>query len=374
MSSGIIIFYTIESYKFNDHFRSRNNKKSTSTVLHSDKSIHSLTQSQFLYDIPIVPLKVMIFIDGTWFYYSFLKGRDECPIRDKFGDKWWANNKLDYSMLTHVIMDNLSKQYNSIHKSRRLLENVRTHIFTSTKASTDSDSARIKMIDEFSKLKYDIHRFETMGTVEKCVDISLAVEMLYMATVPDSYDIAVILSGDKDFIPALQKTRMKGKRVAICSMRNSCNPDLMNPEYNARDFDPIWIEDYLDILIQPTEINSEAEKLILKTIIGSIESSVDNSQGSRDIGRALSKIIIRQDGGGSKSALEYIKTKYNNLNNYFLKNDDCFRLQYYPKQSEYKIFLKSSDIELDKADELEPEPRSDKIYVNVSEKGKKVIL
>jgi uncharacterized LabA/DUF88 family protein len=46
---------------------------------------------------------------------------------------------------------------------------------------------------------------------EKCVDISLAVEMLYMATVPDAYDVAVIITGDKDFMPAMQKTRLTGR-------------------------------------------------------------------------------------------------------------------------------------------------------------------
>ena len=42
------------------------------------------------------------------------------------------------------------------------------------------------------------------------MDISLAVEMLYMATVPDAYDVAVIITGGKDFMPAMQKTRLTG--------------------------------------------------------------------------------------------------------------------------------------------------------------------
>jgi hypothetical protein len=31
-----------------------------------------------------------------------------------------------------------------------------------------------------------------------------------MATVPDAYDVAVIITGDKDFMPAMQKTRLTG--------------------------------------------------------------------------------------------------------------------------------------------------------------------
>jgi hypothetical protein len=80
------------------------------------------------------------------------------------------------------------------------------------------------------------------------VDISLAVEMLYMSTVSDAFDIAVLVSGDKDFIPALEKVRRLAKRVAICSMRNSCNKDLCNSENTIRDFDMIWLDDYIEEL------------------------------------------------------------------------------------------------------------------------------
>ena len=44
---------------------------------------------------------------------------------------------------------------------------------------------------------YDVHMMETIGKGEKCVDIQLAVEMLHYATVPNAYDMAVLLSGDK---------------------------------------------------------------------------------------------------------------------------------------------------------------------------------
>lgn len=83
------------------------------------------------------------------------------------------------------------------------------------------------------------------------MDIALAVEMLYMATIPGAFDIAVIVTGDKDFMPALEKTRLLGKRVAICSMRNGCNGDLIRIENRIRDFEMIWLDDYLDELIVP---------------------------------------------------------------------------------------------------------------------------
>ena len=61
----------------------------------------------------------------------------------------------------------------------------------------------------------------------------------------------VIVSGDKDFIPALARIRQKGKRVALCSMRNCCSRDLLVPSTHCRDFDPIWLDDHLEYLIRP---------------------------------------------------------------------------------------------------------------------------
>ena len=46
-----------------------------------------------------------------------------------------------------------------------------------------------------------------LGSQEKCIDISLAVEMMHYAAVPGAYDIAVLISGDKDFMPAMARIR-----------------------------------------------------------------------------------------------------------------------------------------------------------------------
>ena len=67
---------------------------------------------------------------------------------------------------------------------------------------------------------------KTVGLQEKCVDLSLAVEMLYYAMIPDSYDVGVLITGDKDFLPVMKKTRQAGKRVALCTMKNSCNNEI----------------------------------------------------------------------------------------------------------------------------------------------------
>jgi hypothetical protein len=49
------------------------------------------------------------------------------------------------------------------------------------------------MYEEMKDANYDVHMMETLGKGEKCVDIQIAVEMLHYATVPNAYDVAILL-------------------------------------------------------------------------------------------------------------------------------------------------------------------------------------
>lgn len=51
-------------------------------------------------------------------------------------------------------------------------------------------------------------------------------------------------------MPAMARTRQKGRRVCLCSMRNSCNQDLLRDDAHVMDFQPVWINEYLDDLME----------------------------------------------------------------------------------------------------------------------------
>jgi|GEM_PF-1740049 len=55
---------------------------------------------------------------------------------------------------------------------------------------------------------------------QKEVDVALAARLMAGA-VDDSYDTAVIISGDRDFIPAIEYVRALGKRIEIMSYERS---------------------------------------------------------------------------------------------------------------------------------------------------------
>lgn len=53
--------------------------------------------------------------------------------------------------------------------------------------------------------------------MEKQVDVALAVDMVAKAT---AYDVAIIVSGDEDFVPAARVLKVQGKSVEVAAFRS----------------------------------------------------------------------------------------------------------------------------------------------------------
>jgi hypothetical protein len=198
----------------------------------------------------------------------------------------------------------------------RPVEIVRASVFTSYKKTTDPKSFRAKMYNEMADANYDIHMLEsTSNGPEKCVDISLAVEMLHYATVPNAYDVAILLSGDKDFIPAMVRTRQKGRKVGVVSMKTGCNRALHEGSH-IKDFDVVWIDDFLDRLLvplPPDQMGKNAQRVydrgmlsaftITKVILDFASQSPYGKVSSRDVGRYLKNLELP----GGTSLLDDVK-------------------------------------------------------------------
>lgn len=60
---------------------------------------------------------------------------------------------------------------------------------------------------------------------EKQVDVYLATQMVALAY-EDAYDVAILLSGDSDFVPAVELAQQKGKIVSVVSTTNSLSDEL----------------------------------------------------------------------------------------------------------------------------------------------------
>ena len=200
--TDLITSISIDRYHSTSAFKSRIgrfNRRYSSKVLFSQKSdigtdVHVNTRSS---TIPTktginassnngnVPLKIMIFMDGTWVYYSLLKGRNDCPVKTKYGRNWKRTHIVDWQKLTSKIADSIHSQlFPDSSVNNRGVEVVRTCAFTSSRKDSHPSGVRMKMVKDFQGCNFETHMYETIGLQEKCVDISLAVEMLYLATVP----------------------------------------------------------------------------------------------------------------------------------------------------------------------------------------------
>ena len=174
--------------------------------------------------------KIMVFIDGTWLYSNHRN------LVEAFGDEF----QIDYGKLPMVLGKEISENLGGAG-----VDIVRTYLFGSNaKNYSDEDRDMVYRRKDFFNLlreeyNYDVDVYEIdyrgrrlrrkdrdpeddFSPEEKCVDIALASSMLYYAALPYAYDIAILVGGDRDYVPLLHKVRSLGKRIAIASIKNSC--------------------------------------------------------------------------------------------------------------------------------------------------------
>ena len=60
---------------------------------------------------------------------------------------------------------------------------------------------------------------------QKAVDVQLAVDALSFA-VNDTYDVAILVTGDADFIPVVEAVRERGPLVCVCAFQESLSDEL----------------------------------------------------------------------------------------------------------------------------------------------------
>ena len=200
--------------------------------------------------------KIMVFVDGNWLYANM-------PRLAQTAGK--SDFHIDYGALPRVLGASVAEQMGISD-----VDIVRVHFFGSYAENFDvkDEDSVARRLDFFRLLReefhYEIELFpinfrrrrlrrkdrdpaDDFEPKEKCVDIALATSLIYHAALPNGYDIALVLIGDGDYIPALQLVRRLGKRVAIASIRDSCAPEYVDPMDDARvkDCDLIWLGDVL---------------------------------------------------------------------------------------------------------------------------------
>ena len=81
------------------------------------------------------------------------------------------------------------------------------------------------------RLSYDGFRvvaresFDQAKQEQKEVDVAMACEMVVHA-LRDHYDVAIVVSGDRDFIPAIQHVQFAGKRVEVAAFSKAVSNEV----------------------------------------------------------------------------------------------------------------------------------------------------
>jgi len=181
-------------------------------------------------------LKSALFMDGTW----FLKNTTNSRLF-----------KLDYTNLYSYFSTILTNQ---IHTP---IVNTMTNVVLGSAINVHPDDEEQRSVRE----KYILHMQNSAnvsvyptnfkrnkisdGQVhEKFVDVALASMLCYYSSVPSLFDIAILVIGDRDFIPAIDTIRNRfGKQVAIVTYSEHCASEYIKNIPKYRDFDIIWLTD-----------------------------------------------------------------------------------------------------------------------------------
>lgn len=162
---------------------------------------------QFLPRLARKHTRVMIFVDGENLAIRY---------KEELGDR---------SGVGHVV--GIPDVYVWSHYASRMNgpeEYIRRYYYTSCRGD---EQARTDVEDQLRVVGIEAPRVfsRTRSGRSKQVDITLATEMLTHAH-RDNYDIAVLVSGDGDYVPLVDAVKSEGKRVALWALETGLSTKL----------------------------------------------------------------------------------------------------------------------------------------------------
>jgi uncharacterized LabA/DUF88 family protein len=151
--------------------------------------------------------RVVIFIDGSNLYHSLKNNMKRVDLNfAEFTRKLVGQRRLIRTYYYNVLQDSNPRADGS-REQQDFLETLRKTFYLELRLGT-------------TKLSQGV-------AVERGIDVMLATDLLYFAA-NNSYDTAVLVSGDSDFGYALQTVKNMGKHVEVAYFENAASRDLIN--------------------------------------------------------------------------------------------------------------------------------------------------
>lgn len=148
--------------------------------------------------------RIGVFYDGSYFTYAQLHYNTQ-------PNKGWIVFEPFHELVETIIADK-EQGYNSykvVYAS--WFQGLKHTKQTETKHLEMERNRHIDLIDAGVELKFTHNNHEQ---AEKGVDVKMALEVLQVA-LDDKIDIAVLITGDGDFIPLVRALMKQGKRVLL---------------------------------------------------------------------------------------------------------------------------------------------------------------
>ena len=151
--------------------------------------------------------RVAIFIDGSNLYHSLKNNFKRFDLNfGEFTKKLCGSRQLIRTYYYNVLQESSQRSEGS-HEQQEFLETLRKTPYLELRLGT-------------TKLSQGI-------PVERGIDVMLATDLLYFAA-NNTYDTAVLVSGDSDFNYAVQVVKNMGKHVEVAYFENAASRDLIN--------------------------------------------------------------------------------------------------------------------------------------------------
>ena len=168
--------------------------------------------------------RVAIFIDGSNLYHSLRNNFKRIDLNfAEFAKKLCGPRRLIRTYYYNVLQESIPKA-EGVKEQQEFLETLRKTQYLELRLGT-------------TKLSQGI-------PVERGIDVMLATDLLYFAA-NNSYDIAILVSGDSDFGYTLQVVKNMGKHVEVAYFEHAASRDLLNNadylhELDRKFFTGLW--------------------------------------------------------------------------------------------------------------------------------------
>lgn len=173
--------------------------------------------------------RVAIFVDGSNLYHALKRTFKRTDLKfDAFAEaltQRFPDRKLVRMYYYQAVCDQ-DADPNMYKNQQRFLANLqRTPYLQLKRGRLERRPSEIELsLDEQSRVEEVLGRpLPQYAYVEKGVDVQLAVDMLHYA-VTNTYDVAILVSGDGDFAPAVEAVKQLGKHVELGRIKGwPCN-------------------------------------------------------------------------------------------------------------------------------------------------------